>query len=400
MKKINVLQILAGAKEYNGVSEFLLSYYSCVDRERIHFDFLFCRENTMVSRQKELLLQGTRFFELKAKTSGSFQDFLVLIRKISSVMKEEEYDIIHVNTGSISITMCCVLSAILAKKRCIISHSHNTDRHRGENRRGIKRRIINTVDNIMRLIIRNYCVLLFACSDEAGEYLFGQKGVQSEKYHQIKNAIQTKQFLFDESVRESIRSIYGIEENVIVLGCVGRFVEQKNHQFLIDVFYEFHKRVPLSELWLIGDGNTMSEIKNKVRMLGIIDSVRFLGQRRDVNKLLQAMDAFVLTSLFEGLGTVSIEAQAACLPVFLSDEISHASNISKLVHFIPLSLGPIIWAERMEQELGCKGKRYDMYKTIYKNGYDIESAAKVLEKFYQDLQRKSCQNNTNRELIL
>lgn len=380
--RIKVLQILAGGKEYNGVSDFLLSYYSQMDRDKIHFDFLFCRENTMRTRSEEPVLKKSEFIELNLQLSGKLCDLIATTKKVAETVKQGNYDIIHINTGSISITASCILGALYGGAKRIISHSHNTAQ-RGKTKRGrLKSNAFGLANCIMRMFIRHKSSLLFACSDEAGAYLFGKKGLKNKKYFQIKNAIQPELFIFNPNVRKVLRKECAIEDGTTVLGCVGRFSEQKNHRFLIDVFFEYHKCNPASVLWLIGEGETKAEIENKVKTMGLSDYVRFFGQRRDVNRLLQAMDAFVLTSYYEGLPIVTIEAQAAGLPVFLQEEISHGSDISDLVHFISLSVGAAAWGKIITQTLNLKKERTNMREAILQSGYDITQAVKNLEGHY------------------
>ena len=382
MGKKKVLQILAGAKEYNGVSDFLLSYYSHMDREKVQFDFLFCRENTMTSKMNEPFLIGSEFIELKSRLTGKLKDSLRLISSIQKEIERGNYDIVHINTGSILITACGVIAASRAKTRTIISHSHNTNPIDTRVRSKTKQFFVSHINNLLRKIIIKKSTLLFACSQEAGDYLFGRRGISLEQFKIIPNAIQTEKFLFNPNLRNKIRREYLVENSTTVLGCVGRFSKQKNHPFLIRVFKQYQLINGDSVLWLIGEGEEKQKIESLVNQMGLSDKVRFFGQRNDVNELLQAFDGFVLTSFFEGLGIVAIEAQAACLDVFIPDEVSHGSDISDLIHFIPLSAGEAAWAEEIDNKLDKERRRYDMSSIIAENGYDIKEAARLLERIY------------------
>lgn len=385
MSAIKVLQVLAGAKEYNGVSDFLLTYYSHLDRNKIHFDFLFCRENTYASKMDNPVLQGSQFIELKCPITGKTGDLIRLIKKLTNEFKSNHYDIVHINTGSISITYCCVVAAKKAGIKHIISHSHNTDSKGTHNKHSAKIIVRSALNSMMRWYIRDNCSLLFACSKEAGEYLFGKSAVYLEKYYLIPNAIQTEKFLFDSKKRIDLRKKYGIGNETIVVGCVGRLSEQKNQQFLIDVFSDYQKLNSDSQLWLVGDGDKRKALEEKALQKCSTGSVVFWGQRSDVSELLQAMDMFVLTSYYEGLGICSIEAQTAGLKVILPDEISHGSDISDLVQFIPLSAGPQKWASVINSEMTQKNKRENMYSVIVNSGYDIAHAVRTLEEKYTTL---------------
>ncbi len=388
MNRIKVLQILAGAKEYNGVSDFLLSYYSHMNRENIQFDFLFCRENTMTSRINEEFLAESDFIELNDRISRSFTSVAKLIFDVRKTIEKKNYDIVHINTGSVLITWCCVIAAKKAKAPLIISHSHNTDPTLIRRINAVQRLFISAANRLMRPMIRTASSAMLACSEDAGEYLFGKRGIVSDKFCVMPNAIQTEEYLYNEALRKKLRDTYHIKADTVVLGCVGRFSEQKNHSFLVDVFDEYHKLNPDSVLWLVGDGKTRDRIEKKTKDLNINETVVFWGQRGDVNELLQAMDVFVLTSFFEGLGTVSIEAQAAGLPVFLPDEISHGSHISDLVTFIPLKSGPKVWAEQIHEQTKNPRVRRNMYTVIRESGYDISGSAAKLEKLYSNLKHE------------
>ena len=386
MGKVRVLQILAGGNEYNGVSDFLLSHYAYMDRDAVQFDFVFCRSNTMKLRQQEDFLADSKFIELNTDLTKKANHPMELVNKVRDVVQREKPDIVHINTGSISITARCLLGAKRGGADRIISHSHNTDPLTISSN-PLKKNVKKIANNLMRYYIRRNSTLILACSDEAGEYLCGKQVLKSKKYSLAKNAIHTDAFLYNGAARERLRREFQIGPDTTLFGCVGRFSRQKNHLFLIDVFHQYQKKHPDSLLWLVGEGDTREAVQRKVNELGLTEKVVFLGQRKDVNELLQAMDVFVLTSIYEGLGIVSIEAQASGLPVFLPDEISHGSDISPLAHFIPLSAGADFWAESIGKVLGQQGVRQNMRNTIVESGYDISKAAKRLEKIYIKLGR-------------
>ena len=164
-----------------------------------------------------------------------------------------------------------------------------------------------------------------------------------------------------------------------VIGHVGRFRFQKNHSFIIDIFKEVCKKEPNSTLLLVGDGPLEEEIKKKVDDLGLLDKVKFLGARDDVNDLMQAMDIFILPSLYEGFGIVLIEAQASGLKCVISDSIPTDAIITKKVKRLSLDDDISIWVEEI---LSNKSERKEGIKDIEKSKYDITSNAKWLENFY------------------
>ena len=255
-----------------------------------------------------------------------------------------------------------------------IAHSHNTDFQ-------TKNKFKKAVGNYFKKKLVFYATDYFACSKLAGEWLFGDKIVTSPKFKVIHNGVDLKKYAFNSKIRNEIRNLYKISENEIVIGHVGRFTEQKNHVFLIDIFNEYHKINSNSRLLLVGTGILEENVKEKVEDLKIADKVIFAGFRSDVNNYMQAMDLFVLPSKFEGLGLVLIEAQASGLPCFTSkDVVPKEAQVSDLLTYIRLSSNAKKWANIINKS---SFNRKDVAKEIKDSGYDINEAALELEKFYE-----------------
>ena len=171
-------------------------------------------------------------------------------------------------------------------------------------------------------------------------------------------------------------------EGKFVVGHIGRFNLQKNHQFLIDAFYEFQKNKTDAILVLIGDGELRKEIERKVSSLNMEDKVQFLGVRDDVDKLYQALDLFVFPSLFEGLPVVLVETQAADLPCIISDTITNEVVINDNVTVLDLDSGSTVWASKIEKIYSSNIERKDTSMMLTQAGYNIVDVAKKLENFY------------------
>ena len=193
----------------------------------------------------------------------------------------------------------------------------------------------------------------------------------------IPNAIDAQMFRFSEQVRREVREQYGLED-CLVVGHVGRLQYQKNQTFLLDAFRHLHEREEKARLVLVGDGPDLTELEAKAVTLGIEREVLFLGNRDDVNRLLQAFDLFVMPSHFEGFGMAALEAQAAGLPCLLSDSVPRETKLTRNVEFIPAE-DPAIWAEHMLNMLERHEIRRDEAQTIADAGYDIGTAAQRLE---------------------
>lgn len=235
--------------------------------------------------------------------------------------------------------------------------------------------------NVMQYPIRYSADYFFACSKEAGVWLFGKKILKSENYFILKNAVDSEKFDFSNETRIEYRKKLSLLDN-FVIGHVGRFHPQKNHEFLIEVFYEAYKLNPSTRLMLVGDGPLKEYIKDKADKLGVLDKILFIGSTPHVAELMQAMDAFVFPSLYEGLGIVIIEAQATGLMCIAADTIPSDTDISGKIRFLPLNNSSSHWAKQVIDSPTYK--RENLRKEIIKSGYDIKQTSMWLQKFYLD----------------
>lgn len=300
---------------------------------------------------------------------------LSLIKKlvwIFNSMIKGQYDLVHINIDVAYKAMVYILLARLAGIDKIALHSHcsfiDDD---NVYIRGLK--------TILHYLTRGYCrnssKILLACSKEAAEWMFGKQVVMENQYIKIFNGLEVEDYRYNEDLRIQYRKQFGIAQDEIVICNIGRFSYQKNHKFLIDVFEKFHQKNPHSRLILIGTGNLEKEIKEYVYLKKLSERVMFLGRRMDVNQLLSMMDVFVLTSRFEGLPLVLVEAQAAALPCIVSDKVSKESGIIEYVDFLPLK-EPDVWVSHIEKCSKIKRKDIDCSGL---NEYEIRSNAEMLQ---------------------
>ena len=196
--------------------------------------------------------------------------------------------------------------------------------------------------------------------------------------------LRSKLFSLDLQARQSVRSQYGISDEALVMGNVARFETPKNHLFLIRIFDALHRLRPDSKLLLVGSGSLEEQIRSLVKELGLTDSVILAGSHSDVHRFYQAMDVFLLPSLYEGLPLVMIEAQAAGLPCFTSDKVvAPECKITDLVRFIPLEHTPEQWADAILEALSPDFRREDHTAEVRAAGFDIEDTASFLCEFYR-----------------
>ena len=357
---IRILHIVT-YMDRGGLETMLMNCYRHIDRAQIQFDFLVHRE-FRADYDDEIESLGGRIYRLPRLNpfSPGYKKALLDFFK-----GHPEYRIVHCHLD------CMSAIPLAAAKKCgvpvRIAHSHNSSQ-----------------DKNWKYLLKRYFMKkipaaathLFACSDEAGAFMFPGENVTV-----IKNGIESEKFTFDPAVREEMRRALGLDTQIVV-GHTGRFMPQKNHAFLIDVFAEVRKQADAT-LLLVGEGPLREQIMEKVRALGLEDSVMFLGLRSDVHRILQAADVFVMPSLYEGLGIAAVEAQAAGLPCVLSETVPGACKLTDPVEFLPLEESPALWAEHILAV--ASARRTDTRAQILSAGYDIRNTADYLQEFYTEM---------------
>lgn len=294
---------------------------------------------------------------------------LFSIINFKKTIEKGKYDIVHINMyNSIGLFYA---NLIKKKNLKIICHAHNTGI---DNDKFYLKRITNFA--VKQLFTKKKYIYL-ACSYEAAAFCFKNK---SEKLKIINNGIETEKFIFNMNKRKEIRKKLNLAENDIVVGHVGRFVLQKNHIFLVNIFKEFLKMVPNSKLVLIGNGETKDDIMKKIVELKIEKNTILLENIKNVNEYMQAFDLFLFPSLYEGLGIVLIEAQAAGLKCFASDTIPKNAKISDNLIFVSLLSSSKQWANIMKENIDYK--RLNMLNIVKSNNFDRNSIMKNMEEIY------------------
>lgn len=380
---------MVGGKNFTGIASYLHQYYKFMDRNKVQYDFLCCRENSMKIKMHDPIFCNSKFYELNAvKKNSNSNDYFKIIREVRKILKKGQYDAVVVNTSVITIVMACILANFPRHVPYFIAHAHNTEiiLKKSSVRRKISF-IMNIFDKICRFIVNRYSSYLFACTVSAGECTFGRSAIKKKKFIIVKNAIDIRKFIYNVKTRNKIREEMGISSDTFVYGNDGQLNKVKNQKFLIEVFAEIHKKQRSSELWLIGDGVERESLLDLIEKLDLKNCVKMLGQRNDVDKLMQAMDCFVFTTLSEGLGIVAIEAQAAGLITIISDGVPNDVMITNLVHQLPLSGGSKMWAKEILKTIEKADIRRNTLSDIVKAGYDIHRAAGWMTNFYVSLKR-------------
>jgi glycosyltransferase involved in cell wall biosynthesis len=354
-KKVKILHI-GLSHVWGGIESFL--YNMSTKRDIVQDYVTFFENNDVISRFEK---------------TGCTVHRLTSYTKLKSVISE--YDIIHIHKNS----AINILPFIIAKseKKITIAHSHNTKP--SINRFKV---IFHLIHHCNRAILNKLADKKLACSTVAAEWLYGKKEVAKGNVTIINNGIDISKFAYNKEIRTQVRTGLGIEDKFVV-GHVGRFSPQKHHSYLIDVFAEVYRRNSDSVLLLIGDGELKSVIENKVQTLGLSDSVVFLGIRDDVNDLYQAMDVFVMPSLWEGLSVAAVEAQAAGLAAVVSDVFAPETKIIDNFSFLSPNKSISEWADFITEKANTDRK--DTSSDVTRAGYDIKDVTKGLADLYFDL---------------
>ena len=348
-----------------------MNYYRNIDKDKIQFHFL-CDEDSTNIPYEEIEKMGGRVIIIPP-----YQRLFEYQKELYRIFKENKYKIVHSHISTLS-----VFPLRIAKKAGVpirIAHSHSTS-----NKKEWKR---NLIKNILRPFSKLYANQFFACSELSGRWLFGEKAFKNGKIKIINNAIDLEKFKFNKEKRNEIRKKLKIDENIILVGHIGRFVTQKNHEFLIDVFDEIHRRKQNSKLILIGQGNLKENIIEKIKYLGLQDYVIFTGQTTNVSDYYNAMDIFVLPSLYEGLPVVGIEAQANGLLCEFSTDMTKETKVLNTTKFISLKETAKKWAKIILEDYK-NFKRKDTFDEMTQNNFNIIEEAKKLEKYYINLNNR------------
>jgi glycosyltransferase EpsF len=363
---IRVAQII-GKMMAGGVEAVVFNYYRNIDKSKFQFDFYYDADS-IIEPPQDLIDMGARFIEIP-----SYQKLSSYIKALKKHFKENKYKIVHSNMNTLSVFT--LYAAWRANVPTRIAHSHSTA-SKGEIKRNILKYLLRPFS---KLFATDYC----ACSMYAGEWLFGKRVVKNGKVTVFNNAIDLNKFSFNQQVRGDVRKELNIESKFVV-GHVGRFCYQKNHEFLIDIFEEIHKKREDAVLMLIGIGELTDDIKKKVHDKGLDDVVLFLGKRTDVNRLYQAMDAFVLPSHYEGLPVVGVEAQTSGLPCVFSTSMTSEINMTSNAIMIGLNESANKWADEVLAPCDNKQNRLTAVAEVAESGFDITKEAKKLEMFYDN----------------
>ncbi len=349
-----------------GIETMLMNYYRKIDRQQVQFDFL-ANKPVPGEYDEEIRAMGGRVFVSPGLNPLHYPEYK---RFVGALLHDNpEIRIVHAHNEAMG--YYALQSARSAGIPVRIAHAHNT-------------RIIRDYKYPLKLVCKallpGAATDYWSCGRDAGIYYYGKKRWEESGFI-LHNAIDLERFRYQPEIRDRIRKAHGLE-NAFVIGHVGRFNLQKNHTRLLDIFASVAGMVPEARLVLIGTGELEEATREKAGSLGLADRVLFPGQMPNVNEWYQAMDCFVLPSLFEGLPVVGVEAQAAGLPCFFSGRVTDEILLGPDACRIPLEDGNEVWARKI---LACRESGRDRAQgaeLVRQAGYDICEEARKLQEIY------------------
>lgn len=361
---MKILQIPTGGLFSDGILSCIVEYMTAMDKSGMDIQVL-ATNNPEKSVVEKVENSGCRVVSIPYRKKNIVKYFFALYRYIL----KEKIDVVHVH-GSSAIMSVELVAARLAGCKVRIAHSHNTT---CENQKA---------DKILRPVFNRNYTAAFACGQDAGRWMFGKR-----KFTIIPNGRNLKKYEYDPKKRTEYRNKLGIPLDALVIGHVGRFNRQKNHEYLVRVFSKVYKKNRNSYLVLVGTGERVDEIKNLVKELELDKNVIFTGVIENVSDYLSAFDIMLLPSLYEGLPLVVIEWQIAGLPCIVSDSVTRECAITSLVKFESLKKAPEVWSNdignlTLQDRNDSKEIIFNEIKTT---GYDIESGAEKLKSLYSML---------------
>lgn len=359
---MKVLMIITVDLAKNGISTCALNYCSQLVKHEIKVDIL-APNHVEAGLKRRLGEQRIHLHEILCRNSNTMKYF----RQLVKLIKKEKYDVAHVHGNSA--TMAVELAAaFLAGCHVRIAHSHNTT---CEHQKAHKL--------LLPLFNRMYTHGA-ACGSDAGKWLFGTK-----KFIVLPNGVEIAKYEYNVSAARTYRMSKGVKDDEILLGHIGIYNYQKNHEFLVRMFADLLRQSKKYRLLLVGNGELYEQIRELVKVLAIDKYVVFAENENDIRACLSAMDLFVLPSRFEGLPYVLVEAQASALPCIVSGAVTKEADLTGLVHFMDTFNKEEWIKEIQDHRKGHEIENYpDVLVALREKGYDIRYNGKRLAEFYEE----------------
>ncbi len=358
----------ASGSLYGGIESFLMTMQEHMSPHCI-FDYVMVGDTCI--HTKRILARGGTVFLVPSFRHNPLLFFIESWKVAKTARKD--HAVSYINLFSMCHITSILMSFLLGYR--IVLHAHNNDIPN-------KSRWYRAFHCFCRWLLGSLPCIRLTNSKDSALFMFGKRVVEQKPVELIYNAIEVEQFCFSPETRTEVRKALQLE-NQFVVGFVGRLSTQKNPLFLMDIFSCIHQRHPQAALLVIGEGEYRSAMEKQAEEQGLSHCVHFLGRRDDVPKLYCAMDCFVLPSLFEGLGIVLVEAQAAGLSCFASAQVipSFVQFSKDLLHFLPLQAPAAAWADAvLSKTAAAPDHRQDWNDIVAQSPFQIKTEAKRLER--------------------
>lgn len=357
MKKI-LIEGMSGS--LGGVETYVHLLYTVL-KEEYQVDFI--TVDAHIPYEDEFLAQGCKIHRVTPR----YQSVKKFYAEIDAVFAEGAYDVFWFNKTTLS-SIYSIKSAKKHGVRKIVVESHSS-----KNMGNFLTLVMHTVN---RARINRLADVKAACSKEAAAWFFGKNDRDVVLFP---NAVDTAVYAPDMEKQLQAKKMLGLE-NEFLIGSIARFSPEKNHKFLIEVFAEVLKKAD-AHLVLCGSGQLMDSIREMVHEKNMDDKVSFLGSRKDMPVIYQALDVVVMPSLFEGLPFTLVEAQAAGIPCVVSDTVSPEANLTDIITFMSLNCDASVWAEKILSFQ--KYQKVSKKEQLAQKGFTLEAFARMVRQVLQ-----------------
>ena len=361
MSKIRVLMVNGGLLHKGGTETFIMNTIRNLDPKIYEVDIMIHGDG-IGEHDAELERLNINLLRVPIKGKHPIKNK----QEIGNIISKGNYDVVHGNLNAQNGPLLKL--AFKHKVPVRISHSHSTESY---STNPIKK----LLGQFAMKLIPKYASDLLACSQKAGEWLYG-----THDFIILKNPLDEKSFSYNVEKRNKIRRQFDLDSH-FVYGHVGGFNHIKNHAFILELFKNINEINPSSKLLLVGDGSLKQEMENKANELGLKNAVKFTGNVDDVGAYMSAMDCFLFPSLFEGFGYVLLEAQCSGLKILSANTVDESVKITELIQFLPLE-DKNLWLKESNKPI--INLRRSHVEEIRLNGFDNESVISHLEKIYKN----------------
>lgn len=356
---------VVGKMHSGGKKTLAMQYFRNFDQNEVEVHFI-CDSDSDAMPTDEIETHGGYVHMV-----APYQNIMKNMADMADVFKRERFDVVHAYNSTMNVF------PLRVAKKCgipvLISESLSMANEREPK-------------TVLKLVLRRFAKLYathyMSCGEDCGRWQFGDSLFDTGKVDVFKTAIDSRKNSFDPTLRLRVRADLGVGDDELLVGFIGRFAAQKNPMFLLEVVKELIAHNPKARLLLIGDGKYRERMLSYADDAGFADHIIYLGRREDIVGFYQAMDCFLLPSLYEGLPVVGLEAQCAGADVFFSSEITPEAAFCELGHFLPLAGGAKMWAEQISEVCSKKKDRRSWTEECIAAGFDSRAESRRLQNYY------------------